>query len=196
MEQEQIDNIRKMKKIKRIQRQKTRKKIIHFFIAIITIILIFVGLYFCDKQFKICDGKFVAIIQISKTNINTIINTYFKKNTNTDTNTISNEINEDTINTTIKDEEEIAKENAINIAIEKFRELGENTTATELEVIKIKRKYELYYYISSKENTVEVRIEDNKITRVNSVPVKEETNTNEIYNNEITYKEGILNSSP
>ena len=55
--------------------------------------------------------------------------------------------------------------------------------------VKIKRKYELYYYISSKENTVEVRIEDNKITRVNSVPVKEETNTN--YNNQIRTEEDI-----
>lgn len=188
-EQEQIDNIRKMKKIKKIKRQKTRKKIMHFFITIITIILIFVGLYFGDKQFNICDGKFVAIIQIAKKNINSIVNTYFKKNE--DNNTSQNTIDTNTINTYVKDEEEIAKENATNVAIKKFKELGEITTASELEVVKIKRKNELYYYISSKENTVEVRIEDNKITRINSVPVKEETNTNEIYNNGITYEEGI-----
>ena len=188
-EQEQIENIRKMKKIKRIKRQKTRKKIMHFFITIVTIILIFVGIYFCDKQFEICDGKFVAIIQIAKKNINSIVNTYFKKNE--DRNTSQNTIDTNTINTYVKDEEEIAKENATNVAVKKFRELGEITTASELEVVKIKRKNELYYYISSKENTVEVRIEDNKITRINSVPVKEETNTNEIYNNRTTYEEGI-----
>ena len=32
---------------------------------------------------------------------------------------------------------------------------------------------EYYYYISAKENTVEVRIKDNKITRVNSIPIEE-----------------------
>lgn len=190
-EQEQIDNIRKMKKIKRIKRQKARKRIMNFFITIIIITLLFVGLYFCDKQFQICDGKFVAIIQIAKKNINSIINTYFIKNTEIANNTNQNTINENTINTPIKDEEEIAKENATNVAIKKFKELGEITTASELEVVKIKRKNELYYYISSKENTVEVRIEDNKITRINSVPVKEETLTNGIYNNKITQKEGI-----
>lgn len=190
-EQEQIENIRKMKKIKRIKRQQRRKTIMNFIITIVIITLLFVGLYFCDKQFGICDGKFVAIIQIAKKNINSIINTYFIKDTKIETNQNENTINENTINTTIKDEEEIAKEKAINIAIKKFKELGESTTASELEVVKIKRKYELYYYISSKENTVEVRIEDSKITRVNSVPVKEETNTNENYNNQIRAEEDI-----
>lgn len=56
--------------------------------------------------------------------------------------------------------------------MKKFKDLGENAKKNDLEVLKIQRKGELYYYISSKENTVEVRISDNKITRVNSVPVE------------------------
>ena len=60
----------------------------------------------------------------------------------------------------------------IKVAKKKFNELGENVEENNLEVLKIQRKGELYYYISSKDNTLEIRIKDNKITRVNSVPVE------------------------
>ena len=60
---------------------------------------------------------------------------------------------------------------ALKVARKKFEELGEKVNEKDLEILKIERKGEFYYYISSKENTVEVRISDNKITRVNSVVV-------------------------
>ena len=63
------------------------------------------------------------------------------------------------------------KEKALKVARKKFEELGEKVNEKDLEILKIERKGEFYYYISSKENTVEVRISDNKITRVNSVVV-------------------------
>ena len=69
-------------------------------------------------------------------------------------------------------EEKKQKEKAVKVAQEKFKELGEKVKKEELEVLKIKRKGEYYYYISAKDNTVEIRITDNKITRVNSVPVE------------------------
>ena len=65
-----------------------------------------------------------------------------------------------------EDKKERAK--AVKVAQEKFKELGEKTKKENLEVLKIKRKGEYYYYISAKENTVEVRIKDNKI-KVNNV---------------------------
>ncbi len=66
----------------------------------------------------------------------------------------------------------ITQERAIEIAIEKFKELGESQLLnTEVEVIKIQRQGVEYYYISSPENTIEVKIEDGKITRLNSVLV-------------------------
>lgn len=68
--------------------------------------------------------------------------------------------------------DEQKKKKAIDEALNKFRELGENVNENELEVMKIKRKNEYYYYISSKQNTVEVRLSDNKITRVNSILVE------------------------
>ena len=70
-----------------------------------------------------------------------------------------------------EDKKERAK--AVKVAQEKFKELGEKTKKETREVLKIKRKGEYYYYISAKENTVEVRIKDNKITRVNSIPIEE-----------------------
>lgn len=63
------------------------------------------------------------------------------------------------------------KKKALKVARKKFGELGEKVNEKDLEILKIERKGEFYYYISSKENTVEVRISDNKITRVNSVVV-------------------------
>lgn len=63
------------------------------------------------------------------------------------------------------------KKKALKVARKKFEELGEKVNEKDLEILKIERKGEFYYYISSKENTVEVRISDNKITRVNSVVV-------------------------
>lgn len=63
------------------------------------------------------------------------------------------------------------KKKALKVARKKFEELGEKVNEKDLEILKIERKGEFYYYISSKENTVEVRISDNKITRVNSVMV-------------------------
>ena len=65
------------------------------------------------------------------------------------------------------------KKKALKVARKKFEELGEKVNEKDLEILKIERKGEFYYYISSKENTVEVRISDNKITRVNSVIVDE-----------------------
>ncbi len=66
-----------------------------------------------------------------------------------------------------KKQEDKQKEKAIN----KFNELGEKAQKEELEVLKIQRKGELYYYISAKENSVEVKISNLEITRVNGVLV-------------------------
>lgn len=69
---------------------------------------------------------------------------------------------------------EITEENARNLAKKQFKKLGEkNIKEEELSVEKIQRQGEEYYYISSKENTLEIQIKSGKITRVNSVAVQE-----------------------
>ncbi|MCI8518758.1 MAG: hypothetical protein HFJ51_01115 [Clostridia bacterium] len=65
---------------------------------------------------------------------------------------------------------EISEEEARTIAKSKFKELGEtNINAEELEVLKIKRKEQLYYHVSSKDNHIEIKISDGTIARVNGV---------------------------
>ena len=47
-----------------------------------------------------------------------------------------------------------------------------NIKENELDVEKIQRKGEDYYYITSEKNTLEIKIDSGKITRVNSVAVE------------------------
>ena len=78
-------------------------------------------------------------------------------------------------NTSNQEEEkiEISEEKAVKLAKNQFKELGEKDIQTnDFEVLKINRDGEEYYYISSKENTVEIKIDTGEITRVNSVKVK------------------------
>ena len=59
------------------------------------------------------------------------------------------------------------------MAIKQFKKLGENINEKELKVMKIQRKGEEYYYISSKENTLEIKLKGGKVTRINSATVEE-----------------------
>jgi len=68
--------------------------------------------------------------------------------------------------------EKITEDEAKDIAVQRFTALGEeNVSSTAISVKKIRRSGEEYYYITSAENTLEVKIKGGKITRVNSVIV-------------------------
>lgn len=66
---------------------------------------------------------------------------------------------------------EISETEAKRIALAKFQTLGEtDTKEDELEIMKIKRKEDMFYYVSSKNNnTIEIKIADGTIARVNGV---------------------------
>lgn len=67
---------------------------------------------------------------------------------------------------------EITEDEAKDIAVKRFTTLGEqNVSAESVSVKKIRRSGEEYYYITSAENTLEVKIKGGNITRVNSVIV-------------------------
>lgn len=69
---------------------------------------------------------------------------------------------------------EIKEDKAREIAKKRFEQLGENDVKeSELEVKKITRNDENSYFISSANNTLEVRATDGKIIRINSVVVDE-----------------------
>ena len=66
--------------------------------------------------------------------------------------------------------EKTPEEKVVETAIKRFKELGETGLKQEdLEVLKILRKGDYYYYISSPNNSLEIRISDGKIVRENSI---------------------------
>ena len=70
------------------------------------------------------------------------------------------------------DTKEITEEKARKLAKKQFKKLGENVKENELNVEKIQRKGEYYFYITSEKNTLEIKIDSGKITRINSVAVE------------------------
>ena len=68
---------------------------------------------------------------------------------------------------------EITADDAKEIAIKQFKILGENTTADQLEIIKLKRNNELCYHIASHKNNLEIKINGGEITRINAASVDE-----------------------
>lgn len=135
----------KLEKIKKIKAIKIQKKVrIGIIIGIITIIVIGIvigTMYQLDKSHQILGGKLEGFFEGEE-------NVKEKQ-----------------------EEEDKQKEKAVKVAEKKFKELGEKVKKDEIEVLKIQRKGELYYYISAKENSVEIKINNLQITRVNGILV-------------------------
>lgn len=91
--------------------------------------------------------------------------------------TVANETKDNTKTNEVKVVKSAGKEvnenEAKKLAVKQFKELKEKgIKEKDLEVTQFQRADELYYYISSKENTVEIKKLDGSITKINSVPVK------------------------
>ena len=73
-----------------------------------------------------------------------------------------------------KGNEEITEEEAKELAIKQFKKIGEkNLEKDKINIIKIDRNGEEYYYVTSAENTAEIKIKGGQITRINSASVTE-----------------------
>ena len=73
-----------------------------------------------------------------------------------------------------KENEEITEEEAKELAIKQFKKIGEkNLEKNKINIIKIDRNGEEYYYVTSAENTAEIKIKSGQITRINSASVTE-----------------------
>lgn len=73
-----------------------------------------------------------------------------------------------------KENEEITEEEAKELAIKQFKKIGEkNLEKDKINIIKIDRNGEEYYYVTSAENTAEIKIKSGQITRINSASVTE-----------------------
>lgn len=73
----------------------------------------------------------------------------------------------------VNDKGEITEEYAKQLAVGKFKELNEEVKSKDLEILRIDRDGEEYYYINSSQNSLEIRVLSGEITRVNSVPVQQ-----------------------
>ena len=63
--------------------------------------------------------------------------------------------------------------NAKKLAIKQFKELGESDLSeNDVSCLKILRDEDEYFYIKSKQNTLEIKVKGGQISRINSVPVK------------------------
>ena len=66
------------------------------------------------------------------------------------------------------------EEEAKELAIKQFKKIGEkNLEKDKINIIKIDRNGEEYYYVTSAENTAEIKIKGGQITRINSASVTE-----------------------
>ena len=73
-----------------------------------------------------------------------------------------------------KENEEITEEEAKELAIKQFKKIGEkNLEKDKINIIKRDRNGEEYYYVTSAENTAEIKIKGGQITRINSASVTE-----------------------
>lgn len=73
-----------------------------------------------------------------------------------------------------KENEEITEEQAKELAIKQFKKIGEKSLEKDkINIIKIDRNGEEYYYVTSAENTAEIKIKGGQITRINSASVTE-----------------------
>ena len=77
------------------------------------------------------------------------------------------------VSTNVKEDENISEEKAKKVAVKQFKKLDENVKENELNCQKIERQGEEYYYITSKQNSLEIRIQGGKIERINTAPVEE-----------------------
>lgn len=77
------------------------------------------------------------------------------------------------VETNIKEEEEITEEQAKKTAVKQFKKLKENIKQEDLKVLKIQRSGEEYYYITSSQNSLEIKIKGGQVTRINSASVEE-----------------------
>lgn len=77
------------------------------------------------------------------------------------------------VETKTKEGETISEKDALKLAVKQFKNLDEKGISEKnLQIVKILRANEEYYYISSPENTLEIKLTGGKITRINSVLVE------------------------
>lgn len=77
------------------------------------------------------------------------------------------------VETKTKEGETISEKDALKLAVKQFKKLDEKgINEKKIQIVKILRANEEYYYISSPKNTLEIKLVGGKITRINSILVE------------------------
>lgn len=88
-------------------------------------------------------------------------------------NTIKTSTGLEVVTTNIKQDEEISEKEAREVAVKQFKLLNEKVEKEDLKVIKIQREKDEYYYITSANNSLEIKILGGEVTRINAAPIEE-----------------------
>ena len=73
-----------------------------------------------------------------------------------------------------REDQEITEDEAREMAVTQFERLGESGLDKDsIRVMQLKRNDDLYFFITSEENTMEIRIKGGTVTRINAVVVPE-----------------------
>lgn len=180
------------------RREKKRRKVFNLYnFAVLLCLGIIIGalIFLCEQDSKMlpdglkakyADAKQYLSVKFDEwtspkeenTNVNnenTNTQNYYtnKNNVNTNVNNQNSYMNNQNDNTPVNSTGDANEAAARLVAAQKFRELGENNVAeNSLSVTKIQRQGEEYFYISSNENSLEIKISTGEITRINSIPVQ------------------------
>lgn len=115
----------------------------------------------------------ISLCVIFRDNIGNVANSIVSNIKEMDSSSEEKELNGvKVVASSIKENEEITEEKAKKMAVKQFKRLGENIKADQLNLTPIRRSGERYFYITSEENTLEIRVLGGEITRINSNIVK------------------------
>lgn len=119
----------------------------------------------CNFIILICVIAIIAsLVMIIKPNFNQLLESILGEFKDYETVTASNGIKIVISNTKGR----ISEENAKELAKNQFKELGDKVEKDKIKVMRIVRKGEGYYYVTSPRNSLEIQITTGKITRINS----------------------------
>lgn len=77
------------------------------------------------------------------------------------------------VETTVGEDGNITISGALDAAVRQFKELGENVSSDDLKLQKITRDSIEYFYVTSTQNSIEIKIQGGKVTRINSATLED-----------------------
>lgn len=77
------------------------------------------------------------------------------------------------VETNVGEDGNITVSGALDAAVRQFKSLGENVSSDNLKLQKITRDSIEYFYVTSTQNSIEIKIQGGKVTRINSATLED-----------------------